>query len=96
MNRIEILGVPVDVLKVEELEKEFLSVLEKNEADCVPDNLGFDKGEQEKFRALRVSEKREHNTSDFKDDSFWRKDSEKRDSCPLQSVYNNNFTFVNA
>ena len=29
MNRIEILGVPVDVLKVEELEKEFLSVLEK-------------------------------------------------------------------
>ena len=29
MNRIEILGVPVDVLKIEELEKVFLSVLEK-------------------------------------------------------------------
>ncbi|MBQ3670470.1 MAG: WecB/TagA/CpsF family glycosyltransferase [Treponema sp.] len=29
MNRIEILGVPVDVVKVEDLEKEFLLVLEK-------------------------------------------------------------------
>ena len=57
MERIEVLGVPVDIVKIEELEGEVLKILEKKGTKQIVFLTVWDKGEhEEKVRVQGLPE----------------------------------------